>query len=182
MIKKLFLVVIMLMAFTVPAFAESEAPQAAQDPLAGARNTKYWLGSFEKYGDSSRLAGVRIQKIYAQDGNISYRLLVYDYIASYRGDMIPENGTVRVWNPSANDYVELEMPVVSYDKDGYGHFTYVFSLPNQVVECQRSNWNNLERGDEKRKAVLSFQAHNSVGHTVPYQCKNDFSFPMEYGM
>lgn len=187
MFKRIFLVMAMMLAFAAPMVAAAEETQDApaaevQNEPVKERITKYWLGSFEKYGDSSRVAQGHIQKVVSQEGTLSYRILVADYIPSYRGDMIPEAGKVDVWNQAAGAYETYEISVFSHDTNGYGTYYFTFSLPNEVIDLQRENLKSFELGDEKRKLVISFTAHNSVGHHVPFECKTDCSYAMEYGM
>lgn len=187
MFKRMLSVMVMLLVLSAPAAVLAEEAQHApaadkQATAAPERVTKYWLGYFEKYGDSSRKAGANFQKVMSPEGTLSYRVVVSDYIAGYRGDMVPEEGTVEVWNPATGAAETLSLPVISHSTDGYGSYTFTFSLPNEVVDCQRENMKNYKAGQEKKKAVLSFKAHNHVGHHVPYECQSDFSFAFEYGM
>lgn len=199
MFKRVFLAVAMLLALIVPTGVSAEEAQDVQEPqevqaptpaspadvapaASAERVTKYWLGSFEKYGDSSRTAQGHIQKVLSPEGVLSYRVTVADYIPSYRGDMIPENGTVEVWNPGTEAVETFELTVLANDTNGYGTYHFTFSLPTEVVDYQRENFKTMELGDEKRKVIFKFNAHNSVGHHVPFECKSDFSYAMEYGM
>lgn len=179
MIKRVIFVVAMICALAVPV---SASPKVTHDDFTGETITTYMLGNAAKNGDYGNLADVNIQKVESQEGTVNYRVEVKDFIPHYCGELIPDAGKVKVRNPATGKEVFMDMPVVSFNNNGDGLYTFVLSLPAQVIEYQRGNLKDFDRGDYHRYTTFRFNAHNRHGQNVTYECSATYEYPMEDGM
>lgn len=179
MIKQTILVAAMILALVVPV---SAAPKVAHDDFTGETITTYMLGNAYINGNYGDLADVNIQKVEAQDGAVSYRIEVKDFIPHYYGELIPDAGKVKVRNPATGTEVFMDMPVVSYNNNGDGLYTFVLSIPAQVIDYQRENLKAFGAGDYRRDATFRFNAHNRYGQNKTYECDATYESPMDEGM
>ena len=179
MIKRAIILAAMICALVVPV---SASPKVTHDDFTGETITTYMLGNAAKNGDYGNLADVNIQKVESQDGTVNYRVEVKDFIPHYCGELIPDAGKVKVRNPATGTEVFMDMPVISFNNNGNGLYTFILSLPAQVVDYQRGNLKAFDAGDYRRDATFRFNAHNRNGQNVTYECSDSYEYPMNEGM
>lgn len=179
MIKKVLLVAAMMFSLAMPV---SASPEVTHDDFTGDTMTKYSLGVASKNGDHTDLADVHIQKVVSPNGTVSYRVIVFDSISNYYGELIPDAGKIKVRNPGTGEEVFMDMPVVSFANNGRGGYTFVLSIPAQAIEYQRGNLKAYDPGDYRRNATFRFSAHNRYGQNITYECSDSYEYPMDDGM
>ena len=174
--KKIFLCLITFLFFSTVSIVNAQSPE--YDSFTGETTFDFFTGLVP---DSGERADLHILKIVKKNGDVEYKLKLFEFFSDYRGDLIGENGKVKVFNTEKDDYEFYDLLIEESVNNGNGGYSFIYKLPSEAIELARVG-KKFSTGYEEHVLDLRCYAHNHYGEKLKYDGRTYLSSAFEEGL
>lgn len=171
-------VFLFLFLFVFSAYTSASEPKITYDSFTNEKVYDYFT-LFISHNDHH--ADGHILKVEKPNGEVSYRLKIFDFFGNYRGELIPETGKLKVYNSSIGDYEFMDLVPVDYQNNGRGGYTFIYNLPNDAINLARQGKVIIEKYIDNQFDIRC-TVYNNRGEKVTYDGWFDLKHDFEDGL